>query len=195
MIFSTEDGDNFIYNRVTWKGCNSGTYGMQLEPVSETGNEPLSLDEVKEKLNIDYTDWDAVLSKLIRSARQRAEKFMNRSLRPQVFKVSWQHTSGFVELPYSPIGSIVSVVDKDGNTLAYKSDHQGRIDVPKGAIITYNAGDWGTLGVPESVKTGLIKDISSCFEYNENMIVGYSENPIGFNMEYYYEGHSKNLWL
>lgn len=195
MIWSSEHGENFIFNRLTGKGCGRHNNGLQVEVTALSGTEPLTLEEVKGYCNIDYDDWDVLIQTiLIPGARQRAEKYMNRSLRPQTLKVSWARTSGYVELPYSPVNGITSVENKDGETLSYETNHQGLIDIPSGAIVTYEAGTW-PLGIPLDVKVGLLKQISSWFEYRENVIVGYSLNEIPEDSKQLYQLHSKNLWL
>lgn len=190
---STEDGDNFIYNRITRKGGANRTYGMKVTVLSIDGDEPLMLEEVKNYLNVDYPDWDSVIEMMITAARQRAEKYMGRSLVPQTLQVSWARTEGFVDLPYSPVNEILSAVDKDGNDVEYEENEQGKVKARNGTVYTYEAGTWDVY--PENVKLGLLKDISSFFEYRENVIVGYSLNDMTDDARYLYDGMSENLWL
>lgn len=194
---STEDGDNFTHNLITCKNGNgrSGikTYGMKVTVLSVAGPEPLTLEEVKEYLNIDYPDWDTTLTMMITASRQRAEKYMGRSLVPQTLEVSWARTNGYIDLPYSPINQILSAVDKDGNPVEYEENDQGKVKAKNGTVFTYEAGTWDVY--PENVRLGLLKDISSFFEYRENVIVGYSLNDITDDARYLYDANSMNLWL
>lgn len=93
---------------------------LNLEPkvIIEPSREPLTLAQVKEHCRVSTTEQDAKLTRLIKVAREAAEKYMNRCLIQRTlrwYSSSWP-TDRLIVMPTCPVQSIVSVsyVDEDG---------------------------------------------------------------------------------
>lgn len=73
--------------------------------------EPISLDEAKKHLRIDFTDDDVLIGALIARARVASEGFLNRALLTQTWDL-WLDcfpTKDYIELPMPPLKSVISV--------------------------------------------------------------------------------------
>lgn len=96
-----------------------------------TGSEPVTLEELKLHLSIDFDDHDDLLNILLKSAREEVEIYTGLSLVDSDIKVRWESVT-IAELPYGPVksvtesasynleglmGSFVSVNDNTGNAL------------------------------------------------------------------------------
>lgn len=99
------------------------------------GQEPVTLDDAKRHLRVDFDDDDSYISALITSSRQAIEKFCSISLvaktvtltvqadeqQKSVFSQPFQVREQFnqFELPYGPVRSVSSVtsIDTDGMTI------------------------------------------------------------------------------
>lgn len=79
----------------------------------EEATEPVSLAEAKAYMMIDadYASDDADILLMITAARERLEQYLNVGLANRDVKLQWP---GYpVDLPLSPNGNVVSLVDKD----------------------------------------------------------------------------------
>ena len=78
--------------------------------------EPVSLEECKEFMEIDFPDFDNLITRLIKSARIASEKFTGYSYGKKTIAVVSNQCK--VQLPYGPFISVVSLKDKDGNDIS-----------------------------------------------------------------------------
>lgn len=79
----------------------------------EEATEPVTLGEAKAYMMIDadYASDDADIQLMITTARERLEQYLNVGLANRDVTLQW---SGYpIELPLSPNGNVVSLVDKD----------------------------------------------------------------------------------
>lgn len=88
---------------------------FQAQIITDLTSEPVTLAEVKTFLEIDYTDFDTLLTSLIKSARIASEKFTGQSYGKKIAQV--QSTQGRVELPFGKFGSISAIVDEDNEAI------------------------------------------------------------------------------
>lgn len=89
------------------------------EVQSIAGAEPLSLADAKAAMKVAFSDDDALITKLIVSAREWLENYTGRQLRPKTMKVVVEMTAyEWYELP-SPVTGIVSVT-MDHDCVDYK---------------------------------------------------------------------------
>lgn len=58
---------------------------MGYELITGPAYEPLTLEEAKKHLNVDFTDDDALIGIFLKAARQNAERYMGRALISQVW--------------------------------------------------------------------------------------------------------------
>ena len=92
----------------------------QIEILTDTSPEPVTLSEVKAWLRIDadfFTD-DGILNALIIGSRELLEKNLNLSFKQKTLKVRF--TKNYIDLPYGPTISVTSVKDKDAVDVAHE---------------------------------------------------------------------------
>lgn len=170
-----------------------GTVAVKTPPADE----PLTLEEVKLHLRVDHDDEDALIERLLRTARQAAEGDHDLALITQTLKYhldNWP-SSGVILLPRSPVREVseVKYVDLAGDEQIigpanYELDihsRPGRLrptssytwphvkDMYNAITITYDAG-WGDEGVdvPEEIRQALLLMIGNYYEHRETVIVG-----------------------
>lgn len=97
---------------------------IQLTPKAPV-TEPVSLEQAKDFLRIDFPDDDAVISRLITASRQRCEKYLGLCLVETEVKALYRNGGTMVELAYGPIET-----DTDG--LPIISGDDGQITGVKG---------------------------------------------------------------
>lgn len=81
--------------------------GQQVRVITPTTGEPVTVDDVRSHLRIDSTEDDFLLAIYIKSARQYAENYMQRSLMPQTLELRIDQfpTGGIIELPRPPLST------------------------------------------------------------------------------------------
>lgn len=89
-------------------------------------SEPLSLNEAKEHLRIDHGEEDALILRLIASARETAESLTGRAFTTQSWKF-WRDgwpLSRAIEIPKPPLAAVtaVTVVSRSGTESVLSSD-------------------------------------------------------------------------
>lgn len=122
---------------------------LQFKVITDLATEPVTLQEAKEFLNIDFSDWDSLLTMLIKSSRIQSEKVTGQAYGAKVVQVTG---NTFDEKIY-PIGPYVSD--------ATWADEDGIIDYQ------YNAG---YDECPEDLKQAILQRVATGFAYRENGI-------------------------
>ncbi|HEX5555093.1 MAG TPA: head-tail connector protein, partial [Chitinophagaceae bacterium] len=89
---------------------------IDIKFTDEGTTEPVLLADVKAPLEIDGTYHDAFLTDLIATARQVAEKYLNRSLIPRTVEATIMNESGGQLLPYGIPSGDITVKDAAGGT-------------------------------------------------------------------------------
>lgn len=112
--------------------------------ITETGAEPLSVQEAKDHLHITYTDDDTDLNRMIKSCRQSIEKFCGISL---VTKTVVLIADLFreTELPQGPVVSFTSAELKTDISTYTLQTADDSYTIESGAfarIIPYAGGRW-----------------------------------------------------
>ena len=158
--------------------------------------EPLTLDEVRDQLNIDTSAQDGLLDAIRVAARGEIESRLSKALLTSTWKLrlgGWPST-GEIRLPRPPLVSVSSIAYIDTNgasqTLAasqYTVDkyvEPGRIvpaygvswpslrAVPANVTVTYIAG-WPAPGsIPREILQAMLLTIGHLYEQRETHIVG-----------------------
>jgi cystathionine beta-lyase/cystathionine gamma-synthase len=122
------------------------TQGMDLTVVTDSiaVTTIIPLSEVKAHINVDFSDSDAKITELLKSAFREVELFIQKALKTKTVRQSYVEINGTIELAFSPIQSIISVTDSD---LVAFTDYTTSFDNTKisaysasGIVITYTAG-------------------------------------------------------
>lgn len=141
------------------------TQGMDVTIVSDALVIPITLTEVKDHVNVDFTDSDAQLTALLASAFREVELFTEKGLKTKTARLSYTEINGTVQLPFDPIQSITSVTDLDNVAI---TDYELSGDKTKlsaysasGIKITYVCG-FTTL--PADLKNAILDIIAIDFD-------------------------------
>lgn len=144
------------------------THGMDLTIVSDALAIPITLAEVKQHLDIDFTDQDDKLTALLASAFREVELFLQLGLKTKTVRMSYMQINGTVLLPYYPVQSITSVTDLDNVALVEDVDYSFSGDKTKisaysqnGIKVTYVCG-YTTL--PSDIKNAILDVVAVDFD-------------------------------
>lgn len=164
--------------------------------------EPVTVEEAKAHLRIDYEEEDTLLSSLITTSRLHIETALNLALITQ--KWSWHFNkwprSSVVELPIRPVQSIeaIRINTEDGGEILLSPDeyvlestiHSARLvstngtwpqpGIPRQGIeIAFLAG-FGEAGqaVPSPIRQALLMLVSHWYENREPVVIGEVANRI-----------------
>ena len=96
----------------------------KLERVQPPSEEPVSLEEVKKHLNVDYNYDDELISGYITAARQYAEEYTRRSFVTQTWQACGYHAG---DLPRPPVVEVLLAAD---GCITYTAGYGSAQDVP-----------------------------------------------------------------
>lgn len=127
----------------------------QTKVITDLATEPVTLIEAKAFLGIDFTDFDTLITTLIKSSRQASENVTGKAYGAKVIEVTGNDITGRTEeiervYPVTPYVSDVVWADEDLNV-----DYR------------YNAG-FTTL--PEPYKTCILMRVATGFAYRQDGI-------------------------
>jgi uncharacterized phiE125 gp8 family phage protein len=99
---------------------------MGLQLIAAPASEPVSLAEAKEHLRVDHGEEDALILRLIKSAREMAESLTGRAFITQSWKLwrdGWPRTR-VIAIPKPPLAAVTSVtaVSRSGTESVLSSD-------------------------------------------------------------------------
>jgi uncharacterized phiE125 gp8 family phage protein len=179
---------------------------MKTEIKTISTQEPVNLDEAKNHLRIDHDEDNDYIRDLVRTARERAEQFCNRSFIQKKLALYLFEWAESVPLKPEPVASIVSVEYKNtsdvwtvySNYSAEKDNHVQLLTKPANMIeekgynaiirITFNVGYVDTvdrlLRVPQSVKQAILMMVRTMYDNREDVIRGMTINRVPENSEY-----------
>jgi len=104
--------------------------------------EPVTLAEAKLHLKVDYTADDALITELIKTARQKCEQFQNRAFIEQIITAKLDSFSNVIALPMPPLISVTTVKYLDTNgvqqTLANTYYDEDKTSQPGLITLGYN---------------------------------------------------------
>ena len=139
--------------------------------------EPLTLQEVKDYLRLEgyldpsdstateYDDDDDLIESLITAARERVEMFTGLSLVPKTMEIEFDNELGNFKLPFSPVNSITSVTDADGNDLTYELDVTESIILTALGLNIRAEYEVGYTSVPAALKASMRQEIAYRYEH------------------------------
>lgn len=163
-------------------------YKVTTQPTSE----PITLNEAKAWLKVDFTEDDAVINSLISAAREEVENFTLHKLMPQTITEKFNALNNGLELSVYPVSSIQSItyIDEDGNnqtlsTSDYVLDNFQRMPriTPKNGVtwpsvlseenavtVVYSAGYLNADEVPAGIKNAMLRIIGNWYEKREESV-------------------------
>jgi uncharacterized phiE125 gp8 family phage protein len=170
---------------------------ISTELVSGPEVEPVSLEEAKVHLNVTGSAKDEYITSLIVAARTAIERYLNRALITQEWKVFYDCWKEEMETPFPPLQSIETVkyydMDGDIQTLdeedfywvvntrepgmvkrkynaSYPNHQDGRPDVIEIAF-TAGFGDEAE-DVPEPIRLGIKLMLTDYYEHRGGVVIG-----------------------
>lgn len=159
-----------------------------LKVIEVIGQEPVSLEDMKNYLRVDVTDDDVLISNLIKTARDYIERITNRSIVLKRYEyILDDFPNGHIQLPRPPLVSVEQLTYKtiDGTEMLYSDyivDVEGepaRIIAPNGwpseslypvnaVKVTYQAG---YSQIPESLKHAIFMLVAHWYENRQPFII------------------------
>lgn len=137
----------------------------------EVGDEPVSLDEVKDWIIQTSDDTDQFLIALIKMCRSAMERYTGLGLISRKVTAILNNGRGNIELPYGPLTTFTSLTEKEGEVVAAENYHLygGSFRVledPTSEYITavYTAG-YTPVTIPADLKMDLLRMVAFMFSH------------------------------
>lgn len=133
---------------------------------SSEGSEPVTTTEAKNFCRIDVTDDDTLIGSIITAARQVCENYSGISFITRTITATLQNSCGNIYLPYGPVSTISSYLDRDGNAI-----NDPKVYGEKFKFIQYPTDDYlkvtysaGYSTIPPNLKTALLNQIQWMYD-------------------------------
>jgi len=167
---------------------------MRLKLKTAPTVEPVTLDEAKLHLKVDSADDNPLITALIATARELAERETKRAFVTQIWELILDTAGGEIEVPKPPLQSVesITVIDKEGGeTVVDASKYDvdkaqnsyGRVRLRSGSswpahrgfasfIVEFKAGYGNAAAdVPEALKQAILQLIAHLYENRESVEV------------------------
>jgi len=165
---------------------------MRLKLKTAPSTEPITLDQAKLHLRVDTGDDNALISMLITTAREMAEKETKRAFITQIWQMTLDAAESEIEIPKPPLQSVesITVIDEAGNESVVDASHYdvdkaqnsyGRVRLKSGStwpthrgfasfIVEFKAGYGDAAAdVPEALKQAVLQLIAHFYENRESV--------------------------
>lgn len=171
---------------------------IQSRVITDLLAEPVSLQEAKSFMEIDFNDFDALILRLIKQARRSSETYTGLSYGKKEIELVSNESK--VQIPYGPFGQLISIVNYKDNTAITEQNYKifgldrpvitvGLSQVPANydpyfdilgtALrtfnewkITYFAGYYDSSSdlstLPEDLKTAICMRVETAFKYRSD---------------------------
>lgn len=160
---------------------------MRLKLKTAPAAEPVTLEEAKNHLKVDSNDDNLLITALITTARQLAERETKRAFITQTWEMVLDSAEGEIEIPKPPIQSVISikVIDDAGNENEVSSSYYdvdasenspGRVRIKSGCswpphrgfasfIIEFKVGYGDTADkVPEMLRQAVLQTVGHLYD-------------------------------
>lgn len=142
---------------------------------------PITLEEAKNYLRVDYSGDDTLINTIIKVATEHAEKYCNRSISQKTVVFSYRNFMQRLILPYPPYRSITEVKTKfEGEETVLTVNTDFYIEGISDKLINFKkyyenteviiTADVGYSVVPETLKGAILKIIAKLYEYRQDYI-------------------------
>ena len=147
-----------------------------------TGDEPVSLEELKIWCRVDYADDDLIIEAMGKAARSAIERYCGISIVEQTVTLKWDNYTPVLFVPYGPVRSYTTI-KVDGEDIDAPTDRHLRAGAGKLEMV-YLAG---YEVVPEDLRVAIMQ-LTSIY-YDRKDAVGVIPN----NIKMLIEGYNMNL--
>jgi uncharacterized phiE125 gp8 family phage protein len=181
---------------------------------TESAIEPINLEESKLQLRVDFDDDDALITRMIKAAREYCEgwtgrSFVEKTLEHYLYSFPLEN---FIRLPHQPVTAISSVAYKDSDgvdhSMSEGTDYLD--DIEGGHVVLPYSGSWPSVmlypvnpikinyavgsTVPETVKQAIHLLIGHWYENREAVMVGTITKEIEFSVHALLSQHRDRWW-
>lgn len=159
---------------------------------TEPAEEPITLEEAKLYLKVDFEEDDTLITTLIKAVRRACERYAGISFVTRTVTAYSDNWDRLTELPYGPHQSVTTVTriayddteteletDQYSVTgLNYLTLNIGRVwRLSEGYCkqrirVVYEAGFGDAEDVPEDIKLAILKEVAELYENRENSVIG-----------------------
>ncbi len=190
---------------------------MNYTIVAQPSVEPITLSEAKLFLRVDSTIEDAIITALIKAARQYVENYTWRPLCTQIWKLNLDKSDvkEYIGISQAPVQSITHIkyfdeskVQQTLSTGSYQADVlneparvkintiPGIFDMMNACEIQFVCGYGVAASVPESIKQAMLLMIGHWYEHREAVTVSGSKGmqPVPMAVQAILEPY-KNTWF
>jgi uncharacterized phiE125 gp8 family phage protein len=180
--------------------------------ITPPASEPVTLVEAKDYARVIPDADDALVTGLIKAAREQVETILRRALMPQTWSIQLSDFPyGAVKLPLPPFQSITAVrytdttgapktvpsttyrVDLDGDYAAFGIDYEAYWPVDSSdrfpIAIEYLAGYANAAAVPESIKIAIKILVAHLYNNREPVVVGTSAQLMPLSVDRLLSGY------
>ncbi len=180
-----------------------------LKRVVDPASDPVTLDEAKKSLVVDFTDDDELIEAFIAAASEYAENFQGRALIDQTLDLFLDaFPVGSIEIPKPPLIEIVGVFYRDSNGDEIEFDEFEVDDASEPArIYLLNSGSWPTAAsrlnavrirfragylnsdspptenVPSSTKAAIKLIVGTLYAQRETIVIGQTVTNVPWSAE------------
>ncbi len=158
---------------------------MTLTVKTPPADEPVSLEDAKDHLRVDTSASDAQIAAQIQAARERAERYLGRSLVTQTLELRLDAFPSVIDLPRPPIQSVdlIEYIDPDVDTQTlgqFTVDREGARIIPaagndwprtlatvNAVTVEYTAGYGGPEDVPQAIKQAILLTVERLYDRPE----------------------------
>lgn len=181
---------------------------------TESSVEPVTLNDAKLHLRVDYDDDDALIAPMIKAARGYCETWTGRTFIEKALELSLDifPFENYVRLPGQPVTAISSMkyTDSDGveHSMSVGTDYL--VDIDGGRVVLPYGGSWpsATLypvnpvkvdyaaggSVPEAVVQAIKLLIGHWYENREAVMVGTISKEVEFSVHALLSQHRDRWW-
>lgn len=158
-----------------------------LRITDNTVAEPVALADIKAWLQIDFADYDTMLTNMGKGARISLERWMGRAITPKsvVFDVEVSKTLGDVPLPYG-VAQAVTIDTSDGTPLTEDTDYTFRGFIRFNAtgryMVSYDAETLQGEDVKEAIKMEVAERFANRGENSKDISSGAKERLMTYKM-------------
>lgn len=181
--------------------------------VSAPETEPVSLEEAKAHLNVDFDDDDALIEVLISASRSAAERFTGRAFIEQtwdLFLDEFPSDGSPIKIAPAPLIEILSVgYGDDYSSLVAASGYRIDLATAPARLALVDGGSWPTINtvanairirfragyvddetspvtgeVPADIKAAILLTVGSLYANREDVVVGQTTASLPLTSEY-----------
>lgn len=168
---------------------------MAFQLVTPPASEPITLEEAKKHLRVDFSDDDALIELFLSAARQNAESYMGRALISQVWDLyldDFPRDGSPIKLMPAPVIEVQGVFYGDASPEAEMDAAGYRLDpaTEPARLALVSGGSWPALTpftnavrlrfragypdgqVPADIKAGILLNLGSLYANRESVVIG-----------------------